>query len=112
MTFTKQMLSGSVNGKQIKITATTSGSANNIHTAVAGSGSFDEIWLYAYNDFTGSVTLNLNWGGTTEPDNKITVTVPSLSGRTLVCDGMLLNNGLTVKAYAATANEIMIDGFV
>jgi len=83
------MLSGSVNGKQIKITATTSGSANNIHGG-CGLGRSMKYGLRLQR-FYSSVTLNLNWGGTTEPDNKITVTVPSLSGRTLVCDGMLLN---------------------
>ena len=111
-TFTKSLLSGSTNGKQIKITGTNSGGADTIHTAVAGTSSLDEIWLYAHNDHTAAVVLTILWGGTTDPDNQITVTIPSLAGRTLVVDGMLLQNGLVVKAYAGSANVIMLDGFV
>lgn len=112
MTYTKQLLSGSTNGKQIKVTSTTSGGANTIHTAVSGTAAYDEIWLYAYNDDSVTRNLTIFWGGTTDPDNAIRVAVTSRTGRLLVVDGMLLQNGLIVKAYADTANVIMIDGFV
>jgi hypothetical protein len=111
-TFAKQLLSGSTNGKQIKISATTNGGANTVHTAVSGTSSNDEIWIYAYNDSGSAVTLTLLWGGTTEPDNKILIPLAGQSGRTLVVDGMLLQNGLVVKAYASSANVIILDGFV
>jgi hypothetical protein len=111
-TFTKQKLSGSTNGKQILITATTNGAAQTIHTAVAGTSSFDEIWLYAFNDSANIVNLALLWGGTTEPDNLILIPVPSQAGRVCVVDGMLLQNGLLVKAYAVAGSVIVVDGFV
>ena len=112
MAYTKALLSGSTNGKQIKVTATTNGTAIIIHTAVSGTSSWDEIWLYAYNDDTVSRTLNLLWGGTTEPDNVIRVSVGAKSGRVLAIDGMLLQNSLVVKAYADVANVVVVDGFV
>jgi hypothetical protein len=110
--FTKNLLSGSTNGKQIKITATTNGTAITVHTAVAGATNVDEIWIYAYNNDTVTHLLTFLWGGTTEPDNAIKVTVPAQSGRILVCDGILLQNGLIVKAYADSANLVILDGFV
>ena len=112
MTYTKQTLSGSAYGQQILITATTSGSATLIHTAVAGTTSTDEIWLYAYNEATASVLLSINWGSTVEPASANRATIPSQSGRVLIVDGKLLCNSLTVSAYATTGSVICIDGFV
>jgi hypothetical protein len=111
-TYTKNLLSGSVNGKQILITATTSASANPIHTSVAGETSLDEIWLYAYNEATASILLSIDWGSTVEPNSVNRATIPSQSGRTLIVDGKLLQNGLIVSAYATTGSFISIDGFI
>lgn len=111
-TATKQALSGSTNGKQIVVAGTNAAGATTIHTAVTGTGSYDEIWLYAYNDNATSVNLVILWGGTSEPANRIQLLIPAQSGRILVWDGGVLNNGLIVKAYAATASVINIDGFV
>jgi hypothetical protein len=111
-TFTKQLLSGSTNGKQIKVTAITNGTAQTIHTAVSGTSALDEIWLYAYNHSTAPVVLTVLWGGTTEPDNEIKMTIPAQAGRIELFDGMLLQNSLIVKAYADTTAVINLDGFV
>jgi hypothetical protein len=111
-TFTKLMLSGSVNGKQILISATTSGSANQIHTAVAGSSDMDEIWLYAYNEATSSLSCSVLWGGTVEPNDVSRAVIPPRAGRYLLADGKLLQNGLTVSAYGQLTNYIVVDGFV
>ncbi len=109
--FTKTILSGSTNGKQIKVVATAS-SGTTIHTAVSGTSSMDEVWLYAYNSHSADVVLTIQWGGTTSPDNDIKINIPFQQGRFLVCDGMILNNSNVIRAYAGTANVIMIDGFV
>ena len=47
-TYSKQLLSGSTNGKNIEVAATAS-AGTTIHTAVAGTSDMDEIWLYACN---------------------------------------------------------------
>ena len=44
-TFTKQKLSGSTDGKGIKITSNTGGSGTTVHTAVTGTTDFDEVWI-------------------------------------------------------------------
>jgi hypothetical protein len=111
-TYSKFLLSGSVNGKQILIASTGSSSATPIHTAVSGTSSLDEIYLYAYNDSTASVQTNILWGDTTEPNSVVRSTISSKSGRILIVDGKLLQNSLTVSAYAAVANVIIFDGFV
>lgn len=113
-TFTKAALSGSTNGKQIKIVHTVNASADTIHTATANNGAnqWDEIWIYATNIDTTPRNLTILWGGTTEPDNQMIVSIPSQSGRILVIDGMILQNSLVVKAYASAANVILVDGFV
>lgn len=111
-TYSKLTLSGSTNGQQILVTATTSGSAIPLHTAVSTTSSYDEIWIYAYNESTASVQCSILWGSTTEPNAVNRLSIPSQAGRILVVDGKLLNNALTVLAYASIANVIAIDGFV
>jgi len=109
--FTKALLSASTNGKGIKVVAVaTAGTL--IHTAVAGTSSLDEIWLYAFNSHTVDVVLTIEFGEATAPDGNIVITIPFKQGRFLVVDGRLLQNGLTVKAFASVANVVIIDGFV
>lgn len=110
-TYSKALLSGSTNGKQIKVAATaTAGTL--IHTAVTGTTNLDEIWLYAVNSSSTPVKLTIEWGEATAPDGNIEVSVPGEDGYMLIVPGLLLQNGLTVKAFAATANVIMINGYV
>lgn len=112
-TAVKRKLSGSTDGKPIKIT-TTATAGDTIHTAVAGTtaGTFDEIWLYAYNGHTAAVTLTIEFGGVTVPDQNIVLTLASKSGLTLVVPGLILQNGMVVKAFASTANVITISGWI
>lgn len=111
-TAVKRKLSGSTDGKPIKVVQTsTAGTA--VHTAVAGTtaGTFDEIWLWAQNNHTANVLLTIEYGSADE-ENKIILTVPFKSGLIPVCPGLPLQNAATVKAFAATANVISIHGFV
>jgi len=108
---TKAKLSGSTNGRGIKVVATAS-TGTTIHTAVSGTSSYDEVWLYAYNSHTAEVLLTIQFGGTTSPDDDIKVMIPAQSGRYLLVDGAILNNSVVVAAYASLANVIVITGFV
>ena len=110
--YAKVKLSASTNGKGIKVTAITNGTANTIHTAIAGTDDMDEAWIYALNQDTAYQYLYLLWGGTTEPDDLVQVSIPPLKGAVLVIPGWLLQNGLVIKAYAETTNQICINGFV
>lgn len=112
-TAVKRKLSGSTNGRGIKVVATaTAGTA--LHTAVAGTtaGTYDEIWLYAYNSDTVDRLLTIEMGGVTVPDDNIVVTIPAKSGLTLVTPGLIMQNGLSIAAFASAANVVTIYGFV
>lgn len=113
MAVVKRKLSGSTDGKAIKIAATsTAGTA--IHTAVAGTtaGTFDEIWLWAYNGHTAAVELTVEFGGADAPDQNIKVSLAAKSGLIPITPGLILQNGATVKAFAGTTNVITVIGFV
>jgi hypothetical protein len=110
-TYSKQLLSGSTNGKQIKVAATaTAGTL--LHTAVTGTSSLDEVWVYAVNSSASSVKLTVEWGEATAPDGNVEVTLAAEDGYVLVIPGLLLQNSLTVRAFAGTANVILCNGYV
>lgn len=112
-TFRKRKLSGSTDGKPIKVVATAT-LGTTIHTAVAGTtaGTFDEVWIYAYNGHTTTVTLTIEFGGATVPDQNIILTLASKSGLVLVVPGLILQNGLAVTAFASVANVVTLSGWV
>ena len=110
-TYTKRALSGSTQGKQIKVVATAT-AGTTIHTAVAGTDDFDEVWLWAVNSDTTNRKLTIEYGGVAAPDDLIEVTIPSENGLVLVVPGLLLQNELVIAAFAETANVILISGFI
>tara|TARA_R100001143_G_C3239932_1_gene78652 strand:- start:107 stop:457 length:351 start_codon:yes stop_codon:yes gene_type:complete len=109
-TISKQPISGAANGLGVKVAATGS-AGTTIHTAVAGGVDWDEVWLYATNTNTTAETLVLQWGGTTAIDNEIRAVIQA-SETVLVSPGLILRNGLVIKAYSTTANKVTIHGFV
>lgn len=113
-TFTKQILSGSTDGRAIKVAATaTAGTL--IHTGSTTSTTLDEIWLYAQNTDTTARKLTIEWGGVSSPDDLIELTVGAETGLVLVVPGLLIKGNATalvVRAFAATANVITIHGYV
>ena len=109
-TIAKLKLSDSTSGRGIKVSETTSG-GQDIHTAVAGSSDIDEIWLWASNLHTGVVTLTLEWGGATSPDD-LFKTVLQPNETVLVAPGWILNGGLDVAAFASVDDVISITGYV
>jgi hypothetical protein len=111
--YSRVLLSGSTSGKSIKVAATaTAGTA--VHTAVAGADKFDEIYLWATNTDTSDRTLTIEYGGVTDPDNLIVkaVTIPAKSPPIPILTGQVLNGGLSVAAFASTANVILLTGYV
>ena len=116
-TFAKQLLSGSTQGRAIKVAATTSGSAGTtIHTTGSSSSVLDELWLYATNSSASAVVLTIQWGGTTAVDHEIKLTIPANAGLTLIVPGLPITGtgsaGNTVAAYAGTSNVITISGYI
>lgn len=108
-TFSKQFLSGSTNGRGIKVAATAT-PGTTIHAAHATAK--DEIWLWAINTDSTDRKLTIEYGGVTAPDDLIELTIPAESGLLIVVSGLILSGSLEVKAFAATANVIIVFGFV
>ena len=114
--FQKLPLSGgTANGRRIKVAAL-GDPGTLIHTGPSDATTTDEIWLDAYNSSPSPVSLTIEWGGNTSPDDMLTLTIPAQSQLTQVVAGnVLLGNATTqlvVKAFAATANVVTIGGFV
>lgn len=109
-TISRIPLSGSTDGRGIKVVATAS-SGTTIHTATTSTSDCDVVTLYAYNSSASAVNLTLQWGGTTSVDDDIKLSIPATSGLTLVVPDMVLRNSLVVRAYAGTANVLTIHGF-
>jgi len=114
-TYSKLTLSGSTDGRPIKVAATAT-PGTTLHTGSATATTYDEIWLYAMNSDTTARKLTVEWGGTSAPDDLIEVTVAAESGLVLIAPGLLIKGNasaaLVVKAFAATADVITIHGYV
>lgn len=113
-TYSKIKLSGSTDGKLIKVAATAT-AGTTIHTGSSSTSVIDEIWLYAVNSDTTDRKLTIEFGGTSAPDDLIEQTITAESGLLLVVAGLVIVGNATplvVRAFAATANVVMIGGYV
>jgi len=113
-TITKLKLSGSTDGRAIKVAATAT-AGDTIHTGSGTATTYDEVWIYAQNTSGSDVKLTLEWGGTTAPDDLIELTITAEAGLTLVAPGLLIKGNaspLIVKAFAGTTNVITLHGYV
>lgn len=111
--YKKRKLSASNDGRGIKVAATGS-PGTLIHEALdsTAQNEWDEVWMRAINTSGSSVKLTLEWGGTTSPDDQVEITIPGEDGFHDVVLGHVLQNGKQVRAFAATADVIVLHGFV
>ena len=113
-TIAKTALSGSTDGRGVKVVATAT-AGTTIHTGSATATTYDEIWLYAINTDAADVKLTVEWGGTTSPDDLIEQTITTEGGLILVAPGLIIKGNATplvVKAFAASANVVILHGYV
>jgi len=113
-TYSKIALSGSTDGKLIKVAATAT-AGTTIHTGSSTATTFDEVWLYAVNSDTTDRKLTIEFGGVSAPDDLIEQTITAESGLLLVVPGLVIKGNATalvVRAFAASANVVMIGGYV
>lgn len=113
-TFSKIALSGSTDGRLIKVAATAT-AGTTLHTGSSTATTFDELWLYAVNSDTTDRKLTIEWGGVSAPDDLIEQTITAESGLVLVVAGLVIKGNATplvVRAFAATANVVMVGGYV
>jgi hypothetical protein len=112
-TYSRVLLGGSTDGDPIKVAATAT-PGTTIHTAVAGSSAWDEVYLWVTNTDGSARTLTIEWGGTTDPDHLIVkaLSIPANSPPIPVVTGQSINNGGLIKAFASSANVLLITGHV
>jgi hypothetical protein len=114
-TYSKITLSGSTDGRPIKVAATAT-PGTTLHTGSSTATTYDEIWLYGMNSDTTARKLTIEWGGTSAPDDLIEVTLAAESGLVLLTPGLVIKGNasaaLVVKAFAATTNVLTIHGYV
>lgn len=112
MGISKQLLSGSTDGKQIVVGT----SSTTIHAAHASAK--DEIYLFCDNeDAAADHVLTIEWGGTTDVTNTIKTTIKKRGtagsdGLQCVVAGLILTNSLTVTAKTDAASKLKISGYV
>ena len=76
-TKTQIKLSGSgTGGRLIAVTGTDTSGAVAVHTAVAGTTNYENVWIYANNTDTSEIVLTIEWGGTGTGD-VIVVKIPA-----------------------------------
>lgn len=108
MAMTKEIPSGSTNGKPIKIAATAT-AGTTFHTAHATAK--DEIYMYLANTDTVDRKVTVEFGGVTSPDNHLKFIVPA--GETILAiAGIPLTNSLVCAAFADAANVVTMAGYV
>lgn len=115
-TYSKEILSQSVNGKAINITATGT-STTLIHTTPSSSSSMDEVWLYATNSSAADITFNLLYGGTNfTTDILFEGVIEAHAGSVLVCQGLIAKGdgttGFSIYGNSTSASGINIFGYV
>ena len=91
----------------IHITATTSGAAQDLHTATDDEDYVDELVIRAANNSGADVLLSLGIGGVAAA-NLVETTIPFREGFVIVTDGLRLEGGATVQAWAATTAVINV----
>jgi len=113
-TYSKIHLSGSTDGRLIKVAATAT-AGTTIHTGSSTATTYDEVWLYAVNSDTTDRKLTIEFGGVSSPDDLIEQTITAESGLLLIVPGLVIKGNATallVRAFAASANVVMIGGYV
>ena len=113
-TFSKSILSGSTDGKGVLVAATATAGAL-VHTGPTNTAHLHEVWLYAVNSSASDVKLTVEWGEATAPNGNIEYTVKAENGLYLIVPGLLIKGNataLTVRAFAATTNVIVVHGYV
>ena len=114
-TIQKLLLSGSVAGRPIHVTATsTPGTA--IHTTTTASAQIDEVWLYTSYIGSGTPSITLEFGGTTNPNDRIQAFLTGSSGLYVLTPGLILtasgSTASTIRAFASTGSGVVVTGYV
>jgi len=82
-----------------------------IHSGIAGTTQFDELYLYATNRNNSGVYLVLQWGTPGNSGATIQTTIAPNDGVALISPGLILNSGSQVYAYSNVSGAVSIMGY-
>lgn len=98
--------SGSTNGRQILIAATST-PGTLLHTATAISGEIDEVTIeFSIPTHTAGLVVTVEVGGVTSPNDLVVLTVGNKVGSQVAVFQRRLNGGVVVRAFAGTTNLV------
>jgi len=110
---TKRVLSGSVDGLAIAVSST-SGGVITAHTGPSSSSIIDEVWLYATNELTTTISLVVEWGASSSLTAIYQDIVPR-EGPQLVAPGLVIQGNATPKVisvWGTVKDQLVIHGYV
>jgi hypothetical protein len=111
-TYSRQLLSASVDGELVAVAAiATPGTL--VHTALAGTSGFDEVYLWATNIDSQPHQVTIEWGAAGAANHLVdTFTLPAHSPPVPLITGQVLRNAKTVAVFADAANVVNVSGYV
>ena len=115
-TYTKQLLSQSLSGDAINVSATGSNTTL-IHTTLSSSSVLDEVWIYACNSTSSDLTFKLLYGGT-DFTNSILFNgvLEAYAGSILICPGFMARGndsiGFSIYGNSSSLSGINVFGYV
>jgi len=117
-TYTKAILSGSTDGLDIAINASST-AGTLIHTGPSTTSILDEIFIYAKNEVsaTSAQVLTILWGADSQAGTSQTMrtTIPQRDGLYLVIPGLIIQGNATPLVIRAVCNEssaVAVMGYV
>lgn len=112
-TYSRQLLSGSTNGKPVSITATAT-AGTTIHTAIAGTSAFDEIYAWLTNTDVAARTVTIEFGaaGAVAAHLVDTLSLPANSPPIPIITGQVLQNSLVCGIFASVTAVVNATGYV
>ena len=112
LSYTPSILSGSTNGNVIPVVATST-PGTLIHTAIAGTLGFDEVFFWVANVTGSAATITVEWGGVSDPADLATKTlsIPPNGPPVPIMVGQRINGARVVRAFSNTANALNVTGY-
>lgn len=112
-TFSRHILSGSTNGRGVRVLGATTSGGVLVHTSQTATGGSDEVWLFAHQyGTTSDQTLTVRFGAATLGDEIHQTMYVGNAGLVPVIPGLILNGALEVRAFCTTSNELSLYGWV
>lgn len=105
-------LSGSTNGRGIKVAATSS-PGTTVHTCSSTTNAGEGEWVYLSIGNNDTVTRRaiIEMGGTTDIDDTHKIDIPPIGSGLVRLDPFWLRSTLVVKVYCATADVLTVFGW-